>query len=261
MRLEIIEKPSLEKALSCIKKALNSRDYLVVFGECYVEYEGRGSSRLTSGERMLIVKQDGAVLLHRPEGYSPVNWQPSTSSIEVRLLHDGKLLITAIRSRPREILRIYFTNIEAVIKGRLNDNGEFVMYLSEAEIRDIIYDNPEILEKGLRIVEKEKPIDIGYIDLFGYDINGNPVIIELKRVPASKEAVRQLYNYIVQYKKKYGIRPRGILVAPTFYKSAIDVAEKMGIEWKEINIQKLWRTKKKSREKEMSTLDRFLKRR
>ncbi len=260
MRLEVIRDPSLEEALSFIREALRKKEYLVVFGECTVEYEGRGFSRLTSGERMFVVKQDGAVLLHRPEGYSPVNWQPSTASIEARILHSGELLIVAIRSKPREILRVYFKSIGAAIKGKLTDTGEFVMYLSEAEIRDMIYEDPGLIEEGLRITEKEKPIDIGYIDLFGYDSSGRPVIIELKRVPASREAVMQLYNYIVHYKKKYGITPRGILVAPSFYRSAIDTAEKLGIEWKEINIQKLWKKKKSIEKKEMNTLDRFFKR-
>ncbi|MGC8954452.1 MAG: endonuclease NucS domain-containing protein, partial [Desulfurococcus sp.] len=56
----------------------------------------------------------------------------------------------------------------------------------------------------------------------GVDGNGRPVIVELKGVPASRETVLQLYGYVKSYEAKYGRRPRGILVAPSFSPSAIE---------------------------------------
>ncbi len=71
--------PTLAEAESLIQRALAQRSMLIVAGNCSVKYAGRASSTLEPGERMLVVKADGAVLVHRPVGYEPVNWQPAGS--------------------------------------------------------------------------------------------------------------------------------------------------------------------------------------
>ena len=70
------------------------------------------------------------------------------------------------------------------------------------------------------------------------------MIVEIKRVTASKDAVLQLYRYVESYMKSYGVKPRGILVAPSLTQSAIEAANKLGLEYKQVNIQKLWEIKK-----------------
>ena len=57
---------------------------IVIIGSCKVIYEGRASSTLDYGERIVILKQDGSTLIHRPTGYKPVNWQPSGASIKIK---------------------------------------------------------------------------------------------------------------------------------------------------------------------------------
>ncbi|ACL10433.1 indolepyruvate ferredoxin oxidoreductase, alpha subunit [Desulfurococcus amylolyticus 1221n] len=81
--LLVWEKPDLNTLPGVIKKAIVEGRVVIIIGECSIEYEGRSASRLGNGERILIIKQDGSVLVHRPQGYSPVNWQPETSVIEV----------------------------------------------------------------------------------------------------------------------------------------------------------------------------------
>ncbi len=217
---------------------------------------------MTSGERIVVIKQDGAFLVHRPTGHSPVNWQPDTSSIEVRATDSG-VDITAIRRSPREIVCVHLENIEFIMASKLVDHGEFIMYLDEGEIRDLLYMKPGIIEDGLRFVEKEKKLPVGSIDLFGYDRDGRPVVVEIKRVTASREAVHQLYRYVESYSKVYGVSPRGVLVAPGFTGKAIEALEKLGLEYRQVSIQKLWRLKKRLSlekvEKSKSLLDYIMK--
>jgi RecB family endonuclease NucS len=111
-----------------------------------------------------------------------------------------------------------------------------------------------MIENGLRILEKEKRIGDGYADLFGIDAEGKPVIIEIKRVSATRDAVLQLYNYVLEYYKQTGIKPRGILVAPTITSSAVESARKLSLEWKEINLQKLWKLKKERESRSRGTI-------
>ncbi|MEM0198795.1 MAG: endonuclease NucS, partial [Desulfurococcaceae archaeon] len=100
MKSEILVEPELEDVLQFIRRALLEKSTVVIIGECSVDYEGRGSSRLERGERIVVIKQDGAMLVHRPTGYSPVNWQPSTSVIEVTYKPEVGLLLHGVRDSP-----------------------------------------------------------------------------------------------------------------------------------------------------------------
>ncbi len=246
MEFKIISKPSnLKEIVEELERAIAKQMLIIIIGKCEVYYKGRGESKLKEGERIIIIKQDGAFLVHRPTGYKPVNWQPDTSYIRVQLTNHG-IEIIAFRKKSQETVKVVLDSINFVGYGKLVDTGKFVMYLDELEIRDMLYEHPEIIEDDIRFIEKEKKLDIGSIDLFGYDRDGTPVIVEIKRVTATREAVRQLHRYVEAYKRKYGVKPRGILVAPKFTASAEEALERLGLKKKEINIVKLWNMKKKS---------------
>ncbi len=233
--------PEIREAEEILRKALALKEVIVIVGSLSIDYVGRSRSRLTPGERIVIIKPDGSILVHRPTGYKPVNWQPDSKIIDV-FTHDSEVLvIRSIRGKPREVLTMYFSSVKLIYTDKLVDRGEFAMYIDEHEIRDLLYKHPEIIEEGLRIIEKEKPLRNGYIDLFGVDNRGRPVIIELKRITATREAVLQLYNYVIEYEKTTGIKPRGILVAPSFSTKAVESLNKLGLERREISLQKLWR--------------------
>ncbi|MCY0868349.1 MAG: endonuclease NucS [Desulfurococcus sp.] len=239
--LVVLEKPSSPQLPDLLRKAVREGRLVIVIGECSVEYEGRGASRLGSGERILVIKQDGSVLLHRPTGYSPINWQPSSSTIEVWSSDDTALRVLSVRSKPREVLDVSFTRVDLVVIAGLKDKAEYTMYLDEAEMKSIIVRHPEIVEPGFRVVEDEKKLEAGQADIYGLDKNGNPVIVELKRVTASREAVLQLYSYVESYESKYGRRPRGILVAPSFSPSALEALHRLKLEYKRVDPRELYK--------------------
>ncbi len=66
-----------------------------------MHYDGRASSTLELGERILIIKSDGSLLVHRPVGYEPVNWQPAGSVFHVQV-KDDELEVHGVRQKPRE---------------------------------------------------------------------------------------------------------------------------------------------------------------
>lgn len=258
MPLETYSNISLEELASVLKSAIARRSLVVVFGECRVDYEGRAASRLEPGERVVIIKRDGALLVHRPDGYSPVNWQPSTATIEVAFKPRIGLLIHAVRDRPREYLTIVFTRVDLVVVGGLVDHGEFTMYLEERDMRDVLVENPWLIEDGLRILEVEKPVGDGYVDVYALDASGRHVLVELKRVTATREAALQLYKYVEAYKKERGETPRGILVAPSFAPTALETLAKLKLEYRYVDLKKLWELLKKKSSRRTS-LQEFLK--
>jgi len=248
----------LENLVETLKSAVNRRELIVIFGECRVDYEGRAASRLELGERVVIIKQDGAVLVHRPQGYSPVNWQPSTSVIEVTFKPNIGLVVHAVRDKPREYLTVVFTRVDLVAVGEYTDQAELTMYLEERDMRDILVENPWIIEDGLRVLEVEKPIGDGYVDIYGVDKSSRHVLVELKRITATREAALQLYKYVEDYKREHREMPRGILVAPSFAPTALETLTRLGLEYRYVDLKKLWDLYKKKTTKK-TTLHEFLK--
>jgi RecB family endonuclease NucS len=249
----------LESLAETLKSAVARRELVVIFGECRVDYEGRAASRLELGERVVIIKQDGAVLVHRPQGYSPVNWQPSTSVIEVAFKPSIGLVVHAVRDKPREYLTVVFTRVDLVAVGDYTDQAEFTMYLEERDVRDILVENPWIIEDGLRLLEVEKPIGDGYVDIYGVDKSSRHVLVELKRITATREAALQLYKYVEDYKREHRETPRGILVAPSFAPTALETLTRLGLEYRYVDLKKLWELYKKKTTRK-TTLHEFLKR-
>ena len=92
-----------------------------------------------------------------------------------------------------------------------------------------------MIEKGLRITKKEKSVKSGSIDLFGYDKNHVPVIIEVKRSIATISAVHQLRMYVSDIKKDVkDAKVRGILCAPRVPDMAKKLLAEYDLEWCEV---------------------------
>ncbi len=71
-KVEAIERPSREEILRIINSALSSKSMLVIFARCRVHYDGRAKSELGSGDRIIMVKPDGAFLIHQSKSGSPL---------------------------------------------------------------------------------------------------------------------------------------------------------------------------------------------
>ena len=85
----------------------------------------------------------------------------------------------------------------------------------EVEVENAITNNPEILEKELRLIERQKTTDAGIIDLLCRDKDDNYVVIELKRDNASDKVVGQIQRYMAWVEENLADKEsvRGIIVA------------------------------------------------
>jgi endonuclease len=233
----VLVEPSLADAKVVIEKAFVQRRALIVAGNCKVEYVGRASSKLELGERLLIIKGDGSLLVHRPTGYEPVNWQPSGSIFHAQL-KDDMLEVHAVRQKPKENVKVLFTKIYTVISINLLDAGDFILNASEDDMHRAILLRPELIEEGCKPISWEKKVEPGFVDVYGMDKAGRLVVIEVKRKTASKEAVLQLSKYIEAIKVKADRQIRGVLVAPSLAKDVQTLLTTMGLEFKELDPKK-----------------------
>ena len=223
--------PRLSEAAEILEKAFRSRSFALVIGNCRVDYEGRASSTLEWGERMTMVKQDGSVLVHRPTGYEPVNWQPPKCVVKVKL-NDFGMVLSASRSQPRENVSIEFQKISLTVTGNLADSGEFALYVTEEQMKQAILTAPDLVEAGLKPLQEEKSLgEAGFTDIFAEDKEGRLVVVEIKRNAASKDAVLQLERYLDTLRRKVDRPLRGIVVAPELRKSAQPTLDSLKLEY------------------------------
>ena len=241
----VILNPTSSEAESFIEKALSARKTLIVAGNCEVHYSGRASSTLEPGERILVIKQDGALLVHRPIGYEPVNWQPSGCIFHVQT-RDKEVEIHGIRQKPRENVKVRFSSIFMVSTLNLVDSGEFVLSASEEDMHKAILVKPSLLEEGFKPISYEKKVEPGFVDVYGVDRNGKLVVVEVKRKTAGKEAALQLSKYIEAIKDRATREIRGVLVAPSLGKDVQRLLATLGLEFKALDPKKCGEALKKA---------------
>ena len=233
-KVTAIVNPATTEAASLIAKAFAQRRTLVVAGNCHVHYAGRAQSTLEPGERLLIIKKDGSLLVHRPTGYEPVNWQPSGSIFHVQR-HNNTLEVTAVRQKPREKVKVTFNNVFMVSILNLDDSGEFMLYSSEQDMHRAILLKPSLIESGFKPISYEKKVQPGFVDVYGEDKEGNLVVVEVKRKTAGKEAAFQLFKYIKAIREKTNRSLRGILAAPSLGKDVQRLLETLELEFKALD--------------------------
>lgn len=252
MPVSTLSNPSLQEAETFIRQALAQRRLLLILGNCMVDYEGRASSKLDWGERLLIVKADGSVMIHRPTGYEPVNWQPPGCAFQVEL-SGGMLKIRAVRFHPHEVLNIYFNRVLHLLAADLEDRGEFALYVTELDMQKALLLAPELFEEGFKPISAEKDVgESGFIDILGEDSEGNLVVIEIKRNPAGKDAVTQLERYVKALREKTGKPVRGVIVAPDIRREAHSLLAALKLEFKPLSPKKCYEVLKAGREAKLS---------
>jgi RecB family endonuclease NucS len=229
--------PSVSDALQFIKEHHSARPektMLLVLGDCLVNYHGRAKSLLDWGERLIIIKQDGAVLVHQPVMREPVNWQPTGSITEFKT-KENQLIVQSRNNKPPEKMKVTFRQLKLVTATSLVDQATLVISGMEIDVVNQIVSNPSIIEDGLRIVKREKPVKTGSIDLYGFDKNHVPVVIEVKRSQATISSVHQLRMYVTDIKKdRTEPKVRGILCAPRIPDMVKKLLKEQGLEWCEV---------------------------
>lgn len=232
-----VQNPSVEKAVSLVREALSKRKALLIVGNCWVDYRGRASSKLEPGERIVIFKEDGSVLVHRPAGYEPVNWQPPGCIFQASAA--GKVLqIRAVRRKPPESVRISFDNVYLLSVLSLVDKGEFALHASEEDMQKAILMEPSLIEEGFKPISYEKKVEPGFVDVYGVDKAGKFVVVEIKRKTASKEAALQLSKYVDAIRGLVNREVRGVLAAPNLARGVQRLLETLGLDFKAVDPRK-----------------------
>ena len=235
--VDVLENPKVENAAKLIKSALAEHRAILLVGNCWVDYRGRANSKLEAGERIILIKEDGSVLVHRPSGYEPVNWQPAGCMFQTSIKGDI-LKVRAVRRKPSESVSMSFDKIYLVSAMKLIDWGEFSLHASESDMQRAILLDPSLLEEGFEPISYEKKVEPGFVDVYGIDSNGKLVVVEIKRRTAGRDAALQLAKYVDCIKTVANRELRGILGAPHLAKGVHVLLSGLGLEFKVLEPRK-----------------------
>ncbi|WEL19232.1 endonuclease NucS [Candidatus Nanohalococcus occultus] len=233
----IVQNPEFEETKQIIEEYASRKYTLQINGLCSVNYRGRAKSKLDRGERIVIKKQDSALLVHGPENYQPKNWQPEVDRWNVQIDEENEeLVMESKRTSPEELVEIRFERIDLVTVDQLVDKSELKIRGHEVDIHEAVEEEPEIVEDGLKVVEREKETPAGFIDVFARDTEDKYVVIEVKRNP-DYNTVLQLQRYVDEIEEEFSGKIRGILLAPKMTDKILDYLEDRGLEFVEVEME------------------------
>ncbi len=214
-----------------IDEALARNNLLILVGNANVKYFGRASSKLSNGDRLVIVKPDGTFLVHQNSGMKAINYQGPGSIVKTFLSGD-KLILKSERLKPvHEAIEVEFTGKIQIHSFSMHDDKKINVIGSEKQLAVELEQNIGFIEKNLKILTNEADVKRGFIDLLAQDSEGNLVAIELKRRRASLDAVTQLERYVTELRKRKNVKVRGIVCAPGITPNALKLLESRGFQF------------------------------
>lgn len=235
--MNILRDPEPEASLrffqSEIAALVEGRGHLMqAVGLCTVRYQGRARSDLSAGERLILLKPDGTLLVHGAAKAKPINWQPPGASFSASLA-EGRVSLTAIRTRPEEIVQVTFERIDLLASVPLRDGADLDLLGTEDDLQAALFAHPELVEPGFVPAKRERNTKRGFLDLDGRDAKGRRVVVEVKRTQAGVGEAQQLWRYVERMRGQDATL-RGILVAPRVAERARALLADHDLEWREV---------------------------
>ncbi len=235
---------AFKKIKAELEEELKKGNTIIIVGNCIVDYDGRINSHLELGERIIIVKNDRSVVVHKPKGVMPINYMKEKSIVELEVeekILDGEqktfFSLNVFSIKNKEFMKVKFYSVKHYVSLPLFDERTIELEGTEKDMSDMIMDHPELISKNFKPLSREEHNKYGFIDVFGYE-KDKLVIVECKKIQAEYNAVMQLDRYVKRISVSKGIpleRIKGIIAAPSISESAYDYMKKLGYEYKTVN--------------------------
>ncbi len=214
----------------------------LVIARCQVDYAGRLTAHLPMATRLIMVKNDGSVLVHSDGGsYKPLNWMSPPARLREGRSEDGHVewLVHGKDGPDGDTLRIL---IEEVLSDTSHDLGADPGLQKdgvERHLQELLAEHPATLATGLTLVRREFPTAIGPVDLMCRDPLGASVAVEVKR-RGDIDGVEQLTRYLERLERQAARqRLRGVLAAQVIRAPARVLATARGITCVEVDYDAL----------------------
>jgi RecB family endonuclease NucS len=215
----------------------------LIVARCSCTYSGRLDAYLPEALRLIMVKQDGSVLVHADAGgYKPLNWMTPPTVIEecpATEAEPARMIVHKYAGRSEDRLVINLTEVLSDATHEMDAPDTDTALAKdgvEAHLQELLAEAPHWCGEGLRLVRREWPTDIGPVDLMCRDLDDAWVAVEIKRV-AGIDAVEQLTRYLERIRLDPAHRScKGILAAQQVKPQARVLAESRDIAWVEVDL-------------------------
>jgi endonuclease len=206
----------------------------LIVARCEVKYTGRLNAFLPESTRLLMLKEDGSVLIHADAGgFKPLNWMTPPTVLETS---DDLVVVRKRAGRSEDRLEI---KLLEVLSDVTHDMGEAAGLEKDGVERDLqllLAGDPTHIDPALRLVKREWPTDVGPVDLMCRDEEDGWVAVEIKRV-GTIDAVEQLTRYLDCIRVDPSRSAcRGYLVAQQIKPQAVALADQRGIACVEVDL-------------------------
>lgn len=239
----------------------------IIVADCSAKYTGRLNASLPTAKRVLLIKEDGSVLIFSEIGsYKPLNWMvaPCTMHVEkdsgescesdeseeseldsesnesnesseesntvsnVESVFANGTVLKIAAKKGNDILRIVLQHVYSDSSYDLGEDPGLVKDGVEEHLQHYLAEQIERIGKGAKLVRREYPTAIGPVDIMAKDSNGVHVAIEIKR-NGGIDGVEQLTRYCELLNRDPLLKPvRGIFAAQTISPQARVLAQDRG---------------------------------
>jgi RecB family endonuclease NucS len=212
----------------------------LLVARCQVDYAGRLAAHLPLATRVIMVKNDGSVLIHSDGGsYKPLNWMSPPCTLREGTADDGVAEWVVTAGKTDDTLRIRIEEVlhdsahELGIDPGLRKDGV------EKHLQELLAEHTGALGDGMTLVRREFMTAIGSVDLLCRDAANASVAVEIKR-RGDIDGVEQLTRYLELMNRDPSLRPvRGIFAAQEIKPQARVLATDRGIECVVVNYDEL----------------------
>ena len=206
----------------------------LIVARCEVSYSGRLSAYLPEATRLLLMKEDGSVLVHGDAGgYKPLNWMTPPTVVEEE---PGRLVVRKRAGRSEDRLEIRIAEVLSDVEHDMGEAAGLEKDGVERDLQEQLAAAPHWCGEGFRLVRREWPTDIGPVDLMCRDGEDAWIAVEIKRV-GTIDAVEQLARYLERIRLDPALADcRGVLAAQSIKPQARVLAESRGITCVEVDL-------------------------
>jgi hypothetical protein len=208
----------------------------LVIALCAVDYSGRLSAHLPLATRLLMLKNDGSILVHSDSGsYKPLNWmnppctivveEPSAEAAEFGVIEVWKVQ----QKKTEDVLKVSIHEIIADVAHELGEDPGLIKDGVEAHLQVLLAEQITLVHEEATLVRREYMTAIGPVDILARDSSGS-IAVELKR-RGDIDGVEQLTRYLELMNRDPLLAPvRGVFAAQEIKPQARKLAEDRGIE-------------------------------
>jgi RecB family endonuclease NucS len=209
----------------------------LVIADCSVDYAGRLTAHLPRAKRLLLLKNDGSILVHSDSGsYKPLNWMNPPCTIDRQKASPEAAALGIVetwlvqQAKTADMLQINVFEILEDIEHHLGEDPGLIKDGVEAHLQEMLAEQLHLVEEGVTLIRREFFTAIGPVDILAKDATGRTIAIELKR-RGDIDGVEQLTRYLELLNRDPAFAPvRGIFAAQEIKPQARTLATDRGIE-------------------------------